>query len=127
MGTHKYAIQTDIKDERSFSNVGEILQDLQRLQSEAHAFVVLEVSPAINNVTYIQAANHSYTKGLFSKKHIIETYTIELNITESSGLKHYEYSSKDFKEIEKILVDYIDHLKTPDYSTWTDVTDVYFG
>jgi len=125
---YQYAVKTDIEEERFFSAISEISQDLQRLQNEAGAFVVLEVSPPINYVNYIQAANLSDTKGFFKKRHVITGYIIELNMTERDGsLTHYEYETKDFEEIEEILVEYISLLKTPNFSAWTDVSKHLFG
>ena len=124
---YQYAVRTDMEDERAFSAIGEIALDLQRLQNEADAFVVLKVSPPINDVNYIQAANCSYTKGFFKKRHVFGGYTIELNVKEKDGsVKHYAYETEDFEEIEEILVEYISRLKIPNLSTWTDVSKLYF-
>jgi len=125
---YQYAVRTDIEDERFFSTINEISQDLQRLQNEADAFVVLEVLPPVNYVNYIQAANLSDTKGFFKKRYIITGYIIEVNMTDKDGsLKHYEYKTRDFEEVREVLVDYISLLKTPNFSTWADVSKLHFG
>jgi len=119
---YQYVITTDIKDERIFSDISEISQDLQRLQNDADAFVVLEVSPPVNSVNYLQVANISGTKGFFKKRDVIKGYTVEINIAEKDGgFKQYQYMTEDFEEVKGMLVGYIGHLKTPDFSAWTDV------
>jgi len=125
---YQYVVRTDIEDEKIFSAISEISQDLQRLQNEVDAFVVLEVSPAINCVNYMQAANLSEAKGLFKKRQVVTGYTIEINLTEKDGsLKQYQYMTKDFEEIKGMLVDYASHLRIPDFSAWADVSKLYFG
>ena len=119
---YQFAITTDICEKRHVSTSDEIPQELQRLQDEISSFVIIEVSPAIGGVNFIQVQNLRYKKGLFSRE-FVDLYGMELNISEADGSVKQYSSAGDFQDVKDIFVAFIDRNKTPNYATWTDITE----
>jgi hypothetical protein len=118
-----YTINTETGESRSFSHSNEILTDLEKLRSDDF-FVVIESSPPVGNVNFIQASNIPSKKGLF-KKEMVSNYAIEIQITDEDGsLRQYSYDTRDFEEINSMLINYISFQQVPDFSLWCDITQV---
>jgi hypothetical protein len=113
------------KETQAFETISEISKNLQRLQSEHACFIILETSPPINNVNFIQVLNWRYKKGIF-KKHWVDSFIIEMEITKSDGsLAQWGTVIYDFDEIKNILTEYITLQKAPNFSLWEDISRKY--
>ena len=123
---YKYKIENSDGITLTFTKENEIEFELARLKNEPDYFIIVESTPQIENINFIQVANNSHYKGLF-KKRLTESYHIEMCVTNSAGTKQIYANPKNnstFEDTKKIITDYITLQKTPDYLNWGHVLDI---
>lgn len=114
---YTFKISDDNDQEREIAKISDIKYELGRLKDKENYTLGISSAPVMNDITELHVVNSSGYKGIFKKRYVVKYY-IGVDLTYSHKSESHGYFTEDFDEVQKVLTNFVELRKAPDYSGW---------